>query len=99
MKIQREKKKFQLTFANEFIYELVTSPREIEEGDKILLGGTEYKLVKFIHDPKYGANKVKDLSEIRDPSLVLTNDYMKSFSNIPDENPTCRICLSEQTSK
>lgn len=94
MNIQKDKKRFQLTFANEFIYELVTSPREIVEGDKILLGGTEYKFVKFIHDPKYGPNKVTKCSEIRDPSLVRTNDYMKSFSNIPDENPTCRICLS-----
>ncbi len=55
--------------------------------------------MKIIHDPKYGSNKVKKMSEIRDPSLVRTNDYLKSFSNIPDENPSCRICLAEQTSR
>lgn len=60
----------------------------------MLIGGTEYKFVKLIRDLEYGRNRVRKLSQVRDGSLVRTNDYMRSFKEIPGDNPTCRICLS-----
>lgn len=80
--VQKISSGYKVTFLNDFIYELVTAKRQITEGDKFLFGGTEYKFVKFINDAKYTADKVKSLETIRDPNIVRTQEYMKSFSKI-----------------
>ena len=79
-----EKSGFKLTFINDIFYELINSEREIFIGQNFFFSGVEYQFIKLIRDASYCESKVKEISNIRDPNIVKTFEYTKSFKELPN---------------